>query len=122
MRFRHTSLSPPCFFALTLSVRPVPQVNIVSRPRSGPPPGTYSPRNCQLQRHGARYPNLKEGEQYALAVKRLGSAKEFKDKRLEFLRHYEYDLQADGLTPFGAAQCVSPSIVARFVLTYDIGG
>ena len=62
----------------------------------------------QLQRHGARYPNLKEGEQYALAVERLRSAKEFKDKRLKFLKHYEYDLQADDLTPFGAAQCVSP--------------
>ncbi|KAM5541219.1 hypothetical protein V8D89_005148 [Ganoderma adspersum] len=71
--------------------------------------GTYvvAPEGCivtQLQRHGARYPNLKEGEQYAGAVKRLGSAKKFKDKRLEFLKHYDYDLSADDLTPFGATQ------------------
>ncbi|KAM5541221.1 hypothetical protein V8D89_005150 [Ganoderma adspersum] len=74
----------------------------------GPPEGCtvtqVSSRSCLLQRHGARYPNLKEGEQYAAAVRRLGSAKKFKDKRLEFLKHYHYDLSADDLTPFGAAQ------------------
>ncbi|KAM5541217.1 hypothetical protein V8D89_005146 [Ganoderma adspersum] len=66
---------------------------------------TQVSRDCVLlQRHGARYPNLKEGEQYAATVRRLGSAKKFKDKRLEFLKHYHYDLSADDLTPFGAAQ------------------
>ncbi|PIL34832.1 hypothetical protein GSI_02619 [Ganoderma sinense ZZ0214-1] len=70
----------------------------------GPPEGCRVTQVNILQRHGARYPNLKEGEQYARAVRRLGSAKEYKDKRLRFLRDYEYDLDADNLTPFGAAQ------------------
>ncbi|KAM5541215.1 hypothetical protein V8D89_005144 [Ganoderma adspersum] len=70
----------------------------------GPPEGCRVTQVNILQRHGARYPNLKEGEEYAAAVRRLGSAKKFKDKRLEFLKHYHYDLSADDLTPFGAAQ------------------
>ena len=58
----------------------------------------------QLQRHGARFPNADDGEQYSSAVDRLASAEKFSDKRLQFLKHYEYGLGADDLVPFGAAQ------------------
>ena len=61
----------------------------------------------QLQRHGARYPNAADGELYSDAVDRIMSADKFADKRLKFLKKYEYDLGADDLVPFGAAQCVS---------------
>ena len=97
------------FPVLTCFVRLATQVNIVSRLCSDPSNIGYLllTVRLQLQRHGARYPNLKEGEQYAAAVARLRSAKKFMDKRLDFLKHYQYDLDADNLTPFGAAQCVA---------------
>ncbi len=60
----------------------------------------------QLQRHGARYPNADDGEQYSKAVEHITSADKFADKRLKFLKGYEYELGADDLVPFGAAQCV----------------
>ncbi|EJF55726.1 phosphoglycerate mutase-like protein, partial [Dichomitus squalens LYAD-421 SS1] len=70
----------------------------------GPPEGCNVTQVNLLQRHGARYPNAEEGQRYAVAVERLASAKKFADKRLKFLEDYEYDLDADDLTAFGAAQ------------------
>ncbi|TBU26108.1 acid phosphatase [Dichomitus squalens] len=70
----------------------------------GPPEGCNVTQVNLLQRHGARYPNAEEGQRYAVAVERLASAKKFADKRLKFLKDYEYDLDADDLTAFGAAQ------------------
>ncbi len=58
----------------------------------------------QLQRHGARFPNAEDGENYAQAVEHLAAADKFRDKRLKFLEKYEYELGADDLVPFGAAQ------------------
>ncbi len=58
----------------------------------------------QLQRHGARYPNADDGEQYSDAVSRLTSANRFTDKHLKWLKDYEYELGSEDLVPFGAAQ------------------
>ena len=58
----------------------------------------------QLQRHGARYPNEEDGIIYSDGVKHLMEANKFTDKRMKFLKNYEYDLGADDLVPFGAAQ------------------
>ena len=61
-----------------------------------------------MQRHGARYPNGDDGEQYGDGVNHLAAADKFIDKKLKFMKGYEYDLGADDLVPFGAAQWVSP--------------
>ncbi|KAI0072417.1 acid phosphatase, partial [Panus rudis PR-1116 ss-1] len=69
-----------------------------------PPP----PESCELvqvhvlQRHGARYPN--SDDEYDKSVGRLLKAKEFKDSKLDFLRAYEYELDEEELSAFGAAQ------------------
>ena len=41
---------------------------------------------------------------YRDGVEHLAAAERFTDKRLKFLKGYEYDLGADDLVPFGAAQ------------------
>ncbi|KAI0738844.1 histidine phosphatase superfamily [Daedaleopsis nitida] len=58
----------------------------------------------RLQRHGARYPNADDGETYSNAVTHLTSAQKFADKHMKWLKGYEYELGADDLVPFGAAQ------------------
>ncbi|KAH9849480.1 acid phosphatase [Lenzites betulinus] len=69
-----------------------------------PPAGCNITQVNILQRHGARYPNAEDGEVYATGVEHLSSAEKFRDKRLKFLKEYEYQLGADDLVPFGAAQ------------------
>lgn len=60
----------------------------------------------QLQRHGARFPTSGAGKQIQSAVNKLLSVPEFKDHRLNFLHSFQYDLGADVLVPFGAAQYI----------------
>ena len=66
----------------------------------------------QLQRHGARYPNAEDGELYSRAVDHITAAEKFADKRLKFLKDYEYELGADDLVPFGAAQSFEAGEIA----------
>ncbi|KAI9065943.1 acid phosphatase [Trametes sanguinea] len=68
-----------------------------------PPAGCNITQVHILQRHGARYPNAEDGQNYSRAVDHLASADKFRDKRLKFLKEYEYDLGADDLVPFGAS-------------------
>lgn len=56
----------------------------------------------KLQRHGARYPN--SDDEYGKSVKRLMHAEKFFDRKLDFLREYQYDLVVEELLPFGASQ------------------
>ncbi|KAI0369447.1 acid phosphatase [Pilatotrama ljubarskyi] len=77
-----------------------------------PPAGCNITQVNILQRHGARYPNADDGENYAKAVEHLASADKFRDKRLKFLKEYEYELGADDLVPFGAAQTFEAGQVA----------
>ncbi|KAH9919169.1 acid phosphatase [Epithele typhae] len=67
---------------------------------------------CELQRHGARFPNEEDGELYALGVRQLATAEKFTDKRLRFMKGYEYTLGADDLVPFGAAQTFESGQIA----------
>ncbi|KAI0629941.1 acid phosphatase [Trametes polyzona] len=78
----------------------------------GPPAGCNITQVHILQRHGARYPNAEDGENYAKAVEHLASADKFRDERLKFLKEYEYGLGADDLVPFGAAQTFESGQVA----------
>ncbi|KAI0823286.1 acid phosphatase [Trametes gibbosa] len=78
----------------------------------GPPAGCNITQVNILQRHGARYPNAEDGESYATGVEHLSSAEKFRDKRLKFLKEYEYQLGADDLVPFGAAQTFEAGQVA----------
>ncbi|RDX44136.1 acid phosphatase [Lentinus brumalis] len=79
---------------------------------SAPPAGCEINQVNILQRHGARYPNADDGEQYSKAVEHITSADKFADKRLKFLKGYEYELGADDLVPFGAAQSFEAGEVA----------
>ncbi|KAI0683443.1 histidine phosphatase superfamily, partial [Cytidiella melzeri] len=75
-----------------------------------PPEGCEVSQVNILQRHGARYPN--EGDDYDKSVSRLMSAKKFLDPKLDFLKHYKYDLQEESLTPLGAEQSFEAGIEA----------
>ncbi|KAI0350156.1 phosphoglycerate mutase-like protein [Trametes cingulata] len=77
-----------------------------------PPAGCNITQVNILQRHGARYPNAEDGANYAKAVAHLASADKFRDKRLKFLEEYEYELGADDLVPFGAAQTFEAGQIA----------
>ncbi|KAI0326207.1 acid phosphatase [Cubamyces sp. BRFM 1775] len=78
-----------------------------------PPPAACNITQVNiLQRHGARYPNLLDGQNYSVAVDHLASAEKFRDKRLKFLKEYEYDLGADDLVPFGASQTFEAGQIA----------
>ncbi|EIW52336.1 acid phosphatase [Trametes versicolor FP-101664 SS1] len=77
-----------------------------------PPAGCNITQVNILQRHGARFPNAEDGENYAQAVEHLAAADKFRDKRLKFLEKYEYELGADDLVPFGAAQTFEAGQVA----------
>ncbi|KAI0642835.1 acid phosphatase [Trametes meyenii] len=77
-----------------------------------PPAGCNITQVNILQRHGARYPNAEDGENYARAVEHLAAADKFKDKHLKFLKEYQYALGADDLVPFGAAQTFEAGQVA----------
>ncbi|KAI0693629.1 acid phosphatase [Cerioporus squamosus] len=79
---------------------------------SAPPAGCEINQVNILQRHGARYPNADDGEQYSRAVEHITSAEKFADKRLKFLEDYEYELGADDLVPFGAAQSFEAGEIA----------
>lgn len=75
----------------------------------------------QLQRHGARFPTSGAGKQIQSAVNKLLAVPEFKDHRLDFLHSFQYDLGADVLVPFGAAQYV-PHLVLRCLPLNDRAG
>ncbi|KAI9070321.1 acid phosphatase [Trametes sanguinea] len=77
-----------------------------------PPAGCNITQVHILQRHGARYPNAEDGQNYSRAVDHLASADKFRDKRLKFLKEYEYDLGADDLVPFGASQTFEAGQIA----------
>ncbi|KAI0076913.1 phytase [Panus rudis PR-1116 ss-1] len=72
------------------------------------------PRNCEItqifrkvniiQRHGARFPTTGATTRIKAAMAKLESVKHLTDPRLDFLRSFKYDLGADDLVPFGAAQ------------------
>ncbi|RPD56732.1 acid phosphatase [Lentinus tigrinus ALCF2SS1-7] len=79
---------------------------------SAPPAGCEINQVHILQRHGARYPNSDDGELYSRAVEHISSAEKFSDKRLKFLEDYEYELGADDLVPFGAAQSFESGEIA----------
>lgn len=74
------------------------------------PVGKYQspPKECQivqvnvLHRHGARYPT--EDDEYDTSVKKLTSARKYRDHALQFLEDYEYTLGEEELLPFGALQ------------------
>ncbi|KLO05907.1 phosphoglycerate mutase-like protein [Schizopora paradoxa] len=69
-----------------------------------PPDGCVIDQVNILQRHGARYPTEGAGINIKHAVQKLQNADEFRDERLNFLKHYSYDLGYEGLVHFGAAQ------------------
>ncbi|CDO72281.1 hypothetical protein BN946_scf184970.g133 [Trametes cinnabarina] len=77
-----------------------------------PPAGCNITQVNILQRHGSRYPNADDGQNYSSAVDHLASADKFRDKRLKFLEEYKYDLGADDLVPFGASQTFESGQIA----------
>lgn len=56
---------------------------------------------AQLQRHGARFPTTDATARILAGVRKIQSAKEYKDPHLNFLESFEYDLGENNLTPFG---------------------
>ncbi|KAF9235556.1 histidine phosphatase superfamily [Melanogaster broomeanus] len=68
----------------------------------GPPPAGCN--IVQLQRHGARYPTSSAGATIENSVEKLKGAESFNAASLRFVEDYEYDLGANDLVPFGAAQ------------------
>jgi hypothetical protein len=65
----------------------------------------------QLQRHGARYPTTSSAEEMKAALKKLQSAKHYKEDYLKFLKHYTWDLGENDLIPLGAKQCVATDFI-----------
>lgn len=76
------------------------------------PIGLYEPApgHCQitqvniLQRHGARFPTSGASKSIKAALAKIQNVKAFTNPRLNFLKTFTYDLGADDLVPFGAAQ------------------
>ncbi|KAH8092499.1 phytase [Cristinia sonorae] len=73
-------------------------------------PYKYPPKGCAveqvniLQRHGARFPTSGATTRIKSALDKLLAVREFTDPGLDFLKTFQYDLGANDLVPFGAAQ------------------
>ena len=79
----------------------------------------------QLQRHGARYPDVVEDTRLRPSIEKLQSANVTDDPRLAFLKDYSYSLGVDDLVPLGALQCVFSDLLTGllfFVCGILIGG
>jgi hypothetical protein len=58
----------------------------------------------QIQRHGARFPTSGASVRILAAIAKLQAVKTYMDPRMMFLANYTYDLGANDLVPFGAAE------------------
>ncbi|KAF7320657.1 Phytase [Mycena chlorophos] len=73
-------------------------------PYRPPPRGCLVDQVHILERHGARFPTLGAGARIISAVDKLQSVSRYTDRRLEFLKTFEYQLGVADLVPFGALQ------------------
>ncbi|OJA14064.1 hypothetical protein AZE42_09086 [Rhizopogon vesiculosus] len=72
--------------------------------RPSPTIATLSIQVNIIQRHGARYPTNGASNTIQKGLRKLLSASEYHDVKLEFLRSYKWHLGVADLVPFGAAQ------------------
>ncbi|KAI0782538.1 phytase [Abortiporus biennis] len=73
-------------------------------PYRSPPAGCQITQANIIQRHGARFPTSGATARIKAALGKIQAVEDYKDPRLNFLRTFTYDLGADDLVGYGAAQ------------------
>ncbi|KAH9966843.1 histidine phosphatase superfamily [Russula dissimulans] len=89
-----------------------------------PPPGCVVKQvRSHLQRHGARWPTTKSGEEMEATVKKLKQVEHYKEDYLDFLKDFTWNFKANDLLPLGVIQSYKAGAASfdryRAVVTAD---